>query len=1421
MGRSLRTGIDVGSTTVKISMIDSDSRIVFSDYRRHNADIITTMNCVLGELKDKMGDPALKITITGSAGLGLSERFDLPFQQEVVSSAEFVKSYHPEVRTLVDVGGEDSKMIFFDRRMRPDIRMNGNCAGGTGAFIDQMATLLDTPVEGMNELASRSKERYTIASRCGVFAKTDVQNLLSRDVPPEDIAASVFRAVSVQTISTLSRGFDPQPKVMFCGGPLTFIPELRKVFMENMDLKEEDVVIPERPELVPSIGAALLSKEFDMEITTSALIDRLNEHRGEDLIENRLEPLFSSKEELSSWSSKRMIPTGKLSSLKEAGQKELFLGVDSGSTTTKIALIDRDMNILYSYYSLNRGNSVRAAVKGLKKMVEEADGELNIRRSAVTGYGEDLIRAALGIDDGLVETMAHFRAARVFRDDVSFILDIGGQDMKAIYITDGVIDNIEINEACSSGCGSFIETFANSLGMEVSEFARKACNSKGPTDLGTRCTVFMNSKVKQSLREGASVEDISAGLAYSVVKNCLYKVLKINDRSVLGDNIVVQGGTFRNPAVHRALEKVLGKEVICSDAPELMGAYGAALFSMDSHENDPDGESSLVSLSELDLLDHIKRQQIRCGGCENRCRVTRLTFPNGEIFHTGNRCERIFSNRGDDKESGYNGMARKREMLFKRSMEPVGKSSLTIGIPRVLNVFENFPFWCTLLVKSGIKVVLSDPSTEKIHEMGSRTIMSENICFPAKLTNGHIISLKDKGVDRILYPMVVYERKEFPGALNSFNCPIVTGYPDVIKSAISPEKKFKIPFDTPSVNLDDISLLKKACWRYLSGLGVVDRSVFERAFMDALSEQERYSRTIVDETQKVVERAKKEKRLVVLLLSRPYHVDPLINHNVPEIISSYGVDVITEDSLPLNGSHDLKDIQVLTQWEYPNRIFKAAKWARDKDNLEVVQLNSFGCGPDAIICDEARSVLAEKGKRYTLIRIDEVASPGSVKLRLRSMLESIEQREGDGRIKSIQRKTTPPFTSEHRSRRILVPFFSEFYSPLIERTFAGEGYIVETLPPADRESVETGLKYVNNEICYPAMIVIGDIIKALKTGKYDTDDLTVGITQTGGQCRASSYMSLLKKALVSSGFEDIPVITVSLSNQDLNYQPGLKFRKRRVLKRGIHGLLVADSLMQMYNSTAFKEINKGTTRDLMEHYMGRLGDMIEEGRTGDLPGLLSEAVDEFNRIEVEDGPHPVIGFVGEIYAKYNPYGNLHLVEWMMDQKVEVVVPPLWDFFAQAYLNHRFKAEGDVFRKGLYWYITYPVEWFVKSIHDRYEKIRRRFRFYRPYHDPAIMSGRAEEIIRLTDQFGEGWLISAEISTFAREGISNVLCVQPFGCIANHVIGKGVEKGIKDRFPQMNILYLDMDAGSSEVNLLNRLSFLVRSAREDVQSKTMK
>jgi len=972
-----RIGIDIGSTTVKVVALDHLGELGFRAYQRHKAETLVTLESILSQALQDLGDIPIRVQLTGSAGLGVTEKYELPFIQEVVASAEVVKQRYPQVKTLIDIGGEDAKMIFFPENGIPDIRMNGSCAGGTGAFIDEMVTLLDIPIHELNGLATSSTRIYPMASRCGVFAKTDLQNLLSREVPRADIAASVLYAVVLQTLATLARGSDLNPKFLFCGGPLTFIPALKTAFMNHLELDDEDILKGQFTEYLPAIGAALAINDTREEFTLKGLIDLLNSGgKNAPINSYRLTPLFEDQENLITWKEKRTEGRIKEVGLDQVEGEDCFLGVDSGSTTSKIVLIDKYGQVAYKYYSSNKGNAIKALREGLEELrdnIANLERAPIIKKSVVTGYGEDLIKAAFGFDEGMVETLAHYRAAQAFDEDVSFILDIGGQDMKAIFVQDGYIQNIEINEACSSGCGSFIESFSRSMGYEVADFAQIACESPAPCDLGSRCTVFMNSRVKQALREAADVSDISAGLAYAVINNAIHKVLKISDTSVLGEHIIVQGGTFRNPAVHKAMEVLVEKSVICPDMAELMGAYGAALTARDAYRNNGNGElnSSFVGLDDLEYALSYDVRQIHCRGCENRCAVTKLVFPNGNLFYTGNRCERIFTNRGDRVLRGYSIHDYKLELLFDRENHPKASSRGTIGIPRILNIYENFPFWNTLLVECGFDVELSASSNNELFEHGAGTVMSENICFPAKLAHGHIYDLIDKGVDRIFYPMVFYEESEFSDAANCFNCPIVSGYADVIRSAIDPECQHGIPLDKPTINFNDLKLLKKACWEYLKPLGVPGR-IFRRAFKDALEAQKTYKENVRAMGAQILEQANLEGRQVVLLLGRPYHLDPMINHGVSNILSDFGVDVITEDAIPLAPDQTLDNKHILTQWEYLNRYYHAARWAGETDSVEVVQLNSFACGPDAYTMDEVKSILSSYGKSHTVIRIDEI-----------------------------------------------------------------------------------------------------------------------------------------------------------------------------------------------------------------------------------------------------------------------------------------------------------------------------------------------------------------------------------------------------------------------------------------------------------------
>lgn len=1411
-----KAGLDIGSTTAKIVIVDQNDNIVFSKYKRHNTRIFETIEAFVDEVADQFGNLTLKLHITGSAGMGISERTGIPFVQEVIATDLYVKKFYPEACTLIDIGGEDSKMIFFSQGKVPDIRMNGNCAGGTGAFIDQMATLLNISLLELNNLAEAHTTLYPIASRCGVFAKTDVQNLISRKIPKADIAASIFHAVSIQCLNTLARGFEIKPKIILCGGPFTFLSSLSQIFEKTVKLESGQLIKPDNPELLPAIGAAMSDESKKYIITLDGLLEGLTKAKINPLVSNtRLDPLFENPSSLEQWKQKQdeiYIENCPPSSYEK---EQAFLGVDSGSTTTKITLIGENHELIFSWYRNNLGNPVDALIRGLEALhqeLAEQNKEIRIAQTAVTGYGEDLIKSAFGMDHGMVETIAHFTAAKHVSPEVSFILDIGGQDMKAIFIENGIINRIELNEACSSGCGSFIETFSNSLDHQVAEFAEIACSAESPCDLGTRCTVFMNSKVKQSLRENASVEEISAGLAYSVIKNCLFKVLKLNNMSELGDHIVIQGGTFKNPSIVRALELLTEKEVKRSNIPELMGAYGAALIAKQRYESSPDQVTTFVGLDNLESVNDYKTRQVTCKGCENCCTITRFTFSNKNAFFSGNKCEKHFTNKGEEHEAGINLFEVKQQLIFDREECPNPDPVLTIGIPRALNLYENYPFWHALLTESGMNVKLSSPSTMKVYEKGLGTVMSDSICFPAKLTNGHIIDLVEKGVDRIFYPAVIFEANEFNDSLNSFNCPIVSGYPEVIKSAIDPLSKYQVPFDSPVISFADQTLLKKSCYQYLKKFGVT-KSTFNNAFSKALSAQENCKLDLKIQASELIDRSLENDHPVIVLAGRPYHTDPLINHKTPEIMAGLGAHVIPEDAIPITETQGFNKVHVLTQWYYPNRIYSAAQWVgMQPQNIQLVQFNSFGCGPDALVTDEVREILKSAGKNYTLIKIDEITSTGSVRLRLRSMVESLKLRSDQQPLKRYKRISTPVFNTQDKKRTILAPWFAEKYSPLIPILFEISGYNVVNLPKPDRESVELGLKYANNDICYPATIVIGDIIKALESGKYQRDEIAVGITQTGGQCRASSYLSLIKKAMLAAGYDDVPVISVT-SAEGLNDQPGFEIEWLKLLKLLLFGLMYADSLAKMYYATVVREKKKGMSETLFDTYMEKSLNPLREKDYQKILNLLSHAVTDFNSIAVHPGQFPKIGIVGEIYVKYNSFGHQNVVNWLIDQGIEAVVPPILDFFVQDFINFRINNKSNIRKAKLADMFGYLLEIYTNRFQTRFNKILAKFRYCSPFHNIREISKKASRIINQVHQFGEGWLIAAEIATFADEKIHNVISLQPFGCIANQIISKGIETKIRKIYPEMNLLFLDFDSGTSEVNVLNRVYFMMKNVTE--------
>ena len=1136
----------------------------------------------------------------------------------------------------------------------------------------------------------------------------------------------------------------------------------------------------------------------------------------EPVREGALPPLFRDAGDYNDWKSKRKIKYLQREALGVRKNPNCYLGIDSGSTTTKILIMDDDNRLIYTFYAPNKGNPLKKVIEGLSRFYREAaERGVTFRfvASAATGYGEELIKSALGLDYGLVETMAHLAGAQFVDPDVSFVLDIGGQDMKSIFTDKGVISNVELNEACSSGCGSFLQNFASTMNLSLEQFSEQACLAAYPGDLGSRCTVFMNSKVKQLLRQNAAFGDIAAGLAYSVVKNCLFKVLKISNLNKLGDHIVVQGGTFRNDAVYRALELLSEKSISSTDYPEMMGALGAALYAKRMHLSEQ-RPTSFTGREALPDPDRIETSELQCKGCTNSCSVLRFKFENKNICYAGNKCEKVFYNKNKAQVKGFNAFDMKTELMFGVNDSPIsprsGGNGTVIGIPRVLNMFDNYPFWHTLFTECGFEVVLSPESSYPLFQKGVGSVMSDNICFPAKLVHGHILSLIEQPVDRIFYPMIPKEEKDFDASVNSFNCPVVSGYPDVIHSAIDPLEKYGIPLDKPVLTFNDPNVLERACLAYFSSLGV-PKNVFMKAFKKATVERLLVRKNLYYRQKQALDEALKTKKTVFVVAGRPYHADPLVLQKVGQILSDLGVMVLTEDVFCVKQSDGFGRLNIISQWSYPNRVIQAAmEVAKLPQNVQLIQLNSFGCGPDSFFMDEATRILKQAGKNHTILRIDEIASPGSIRLRLRSLIESLKSAHPEENAENRPFEGyAGKYTEQDRRKTILVPWFTDFISPFVPAIGQLMGYRIVNLPRSTKASAEAGLKYGHNEVCYPSTLVLGDIIIALQSGQYDTDEVVVMITQTGGQCRATNYLSQIKAGLENAGFHRIPVVVLSTGEVYQNEQEAFKLPLVKYINLIAYAVLYGDALQQMYNSTVVREKNKGDTKRLFDFYIETGVDAVLANNCKLLLALLEQAVADFNQLPVIERDFTKVGVVGEIYVKYNNYGQAYTSDWLREKGMEVVTPPIIDFFIQYFVNSKVNEDNGVTKTDRLMRLLRPAIWnYLHKRMNRIETIMKNYRYHTPAESIFIKARYASEALDLSNQFGEGWMIAAEVACYAHCGINRVVCLQPFGCIANHIVAKGIEKRLKKLYPEVSLLYLDIDGGMAEVNLHNRLHFLI-------------
>lgn len=1401
-----KLGIDVGSTTIKVVALDSYNKVIYNDYRRHFSNIKNTLIDSLEECFKKIGNFDLKITVTGSGGIGVAQWLQCDFQQEVIACTRAVEEFINKTDVVIELGGEDAKITYLKGGI--DQRMNGTCAGGTGAFIDQMAILLNTDAQGLNILARDAENIYPIASRCGVFAKTDIQPLINEGAKKSDIAVSIFQAVVDQTISGLACGKPIRGKVTFLGGPLHFLDSLRERFIKTLNLKEGEYFVPENSEIYVALGAAILSENNEI-ISSKELIKKLNSISEKEIEDNFLEPLFKNDKEYFDFKKRHdssVVPKSDLKTYKG----NIFLGIDVGSTTTKAVVLGQNGELLYSSYNNNEGSPLNKTLEILKELYILINKDTRIAKAAVTGYGEGLIKAALGIDIGEIETICHFRGAKEFMPNVEFILDIGGQDMKALMIKDGVINNILLNEACSSGCGSFIEGFSKSLGISIDEFAKLAISSKRPVDLGSRCTVFMNSKVKQVQKEGVSVSDISAGLSYSVIKNALYKVIKIRNFDELGKNIIVQGGTFYNDGILRSFEKITGINVVRPEIAGLMGAYGAALISKENHK-----ENEISTIITRDKINDftIETSCERCGICGNNCLLTINKFSETEKYITGNRCERPLGEIAK-KKNVPNLYKYKLKRIF--SYKPLSKEEAIrgeIGIPRVLNMYENYPFWFTFLTKLKFKVVLSPISNKGIFKLGIETIPSESACYPAKISHGHIMYLINKGLKIIFYPCVPYEYKEDSGANNHYNCPMVTSYPDVIKNNIDDLKEKNIKYFSPFLSLHNKEKLYKRLYEIFEEFNVTKKEIIE-AVDAAFNERENVVSDIRKKGEETLKYIEEHKMKGIVLSGRPYHIDPEINHGLTDIITSFNMAVLTEDSVAHLGNLE-RPIRVVDQWMYHTRLYRAAAFVKERTDLELIQLTSFGCGLDAVTSDQVAEILASRGKMYTLIKIDEGSNLGAVKIRIRSLKSAMEEREKNNvKLKNIDNSYNKNlFTKEMKKDwTILAPQMSPIHFQFIEKAARASGYNIDVLPANDKEAIEEGIKYVNNDACYPSILVIGQMINALKSGKYDPDKTALIISQTGGGCRATNYVGFLKKGLREAGFPNVPII--SLNVLGMERQPGFKI-SYRLIKKLMMGVIYGDLFIRVLYRVRPYETVKGSANKLYEYYREKAFKNVENGNKNEMNKLVKEIVKAFDTLEINDEVKPKVGIVGEILVKYHPTANNNIVDVLEKEGAEVVVPELLDFFLYCCYNSKFKnrylSGSSIVKTGCDIAISY-IESYRKVV---IKELQNSERFGYP-SSINNLAKKAANVVSLGNQTGEGWLLTGEMVELIESDVNNIVCIQPFACLPNHITGKGMIKALKSKYPLANIVAVDYDPGASEVNQLNRIKLMMSVAFKNLK-----
>ena len=1462
----LRLGIDVGSTTVKLAVIDDNDHLVYANYERHHTDVRATAKELFARAQRVIGDTPMRVSITGSGGMLLAKWLDLEFVQEVIASKRAVETLIPQTDCAIELGGEDAKIIYFDNGIEQ--RMNGTCAGGTGAFIDQMASLLHTDASGLNELAKGATQIHPIASRCGVFAKSDVQPLLNEGAAPADVAASIFQAVANQTVSGLACGHPIRGYVAFLGGPLQYLSELRHRFYVTLNLDEEHIIVPENAHLFVATGAALAG-ESDKYITFAEairLLEDLKDTQGSEVA--RLDPLFSTEEDYREFKARhdqQVVPKGDLTSY----HGRVFIGIDAGSTTMKAAVVGEDGELLYTWYGNNNGDILGTARTITDDIYDKMPADCTIGHVTTTGYGEQILIEALRADSGEIETVAHLRGAKAFIPDVEFILDIGGQDMKCLQVKDGVIEHIMLNEACSSGCGSFIESFAVSMNMSVQEFAEAAVHAKSPVDLGSRCTVFMNSRVKQAQKEGATIGDVAAGLSYSVIKNALFKVIKLRDFDEIGKYCVVQGGTFMSDATLRAFELLTGRDVIRPDVAGCMGAYGAALLARDRAGKT--GTSGLLSREKIDNL-QVKHTNVHCGRCSNNCLLTINDFGEGHRFITGNRCEKGAGAGKRSKNDAPNLFEYKNKLLFDRPVLSEEEATRgTVGIPRALNMYENYPFWHAFFTKLGFRVVLSDQTNGKTYEAGIESMPSESVCYPAKLSHGHIMNLIAKDPDFIWMPCIRWERKEDEGATNHYNCPIVMSYPQALELNVDElGEGSKVEFLDPFIPYDKKSELKRRLYELISeqrekdaaeGRGRVRGTHITRAEIDeavnaAWQADVDFHNAMHRKGDEALRWIEEHDAHGIVLAGRPYHNDPEINHAIPELVHSFGFAVLTEDSV----AHKMlpeRPIRVVDQWMFHSRLYRAARFVATRNDLDLIQLFSFGCGLDALTTDEVQEILEASGKIYTMLKVDQVSNLGAARIRIRSLMAALkEQREElerkstagqicevapegvlcadgtperarkdePGRVPVYRESASAAFKKVRYTKEmqdagytILAPQMSPIHFELVEELLKNEGFNAVLLPSVDQGAVDMGLKYVNNDICYPSILVTGQIMEAVLSGKYDLSRTAVLITQTGGGCRATNYIALIRKALKDSGHPEVPVISLTAASGLDEDNSGFNIFKPELLVKALYALLYGDLIMQLLYRVRPYEAEAGSADALYDRMMAEAKGVLLSASRRSFYGLCQRTVDAFEALPlVNDRSKPRVGVVGEILVKFHPTANNQVVRVIEQEGCEANVPGLVDFFLFGMTN-AINMKDELGTKATSRFTHKAGIKLIEGFREPINKMLGASTRFEPYPSVWELAEKAGQVLSLCNTMGEGWLLTAEMCDLIETGTPNIVCCSPFACLPNHVVGKAVVKRLREMHPESNIVAVDYDPGASEVNQLNRIKLMISVAKENYRN----